>query len=292
MVRPPGLLQGDELPGVASSIAPPSPVVVSPVAPSGMLPPAKAGAVPNVDVTPSGPALAEGAGPQPESVGSPEEAKSLAEVAIVPSAWNIEPVPSAPTPGFGPTPGHVGLVVVTSVGAGLRPPAKSSVVPRGIPAPPTGASVPTAPMLFNGGVAMVSGVPMPGGLTCARLVLQPNKSTAATITDSVSWPPPPTHDGNRLRWVEALSLNCSVSTEIAAISPIHLVRRNFECTSRRTAREPWSQQHHKSGGPTWSLLGCQCGRNRCCGHLSLFPNAQGLMTPRPGAETWASFDSR
>src|SRR5262249_13058227 len=139
----PGLVQGDAPPGAETPIVPASPVVLSAAAPSGMLPPVKADAVPKVDVSPSGPAPAEAAAPQPESVATPAEARALVEGAMVPLPANSEAVPSAPTPGFAPAPGQVGPVV-TSVEAGLRPPAKSSVVPRGIPAPPIGASVPLA----------------------------------------------------------------------------------------------------------------------------------------------------
>jgi hypothetical protein len=139
------LVQGDKLPGAGNAIIPPRPIVLSAVAPSGTFPPVKASAVPKEDVSPSGPAPAEGAAPQPESVGSTEDAISLAEVDIVPLVANIEPVPSVPTPGIGPAPGQVGLAIAASVGAGLRPPAKSSVVPSGIPAPPIDASVVIAP---------------------------------------------------------------------------------------------------------------------------------------------------
>jgi hypothetical protein len=106
-----------------AAIVPARPVVLSALAPSGTFPPMKAGAVPKVDVTPSGPAPAEGVAPQPESVGSTEDAISFVEVAMVPLLANIEPVPSVPTPGFGPAPGQVGLGVFRSVGDGLRPPA-------------------------------------------------------------------------------------------------------------------------------------------------------------------------
>jgi hypothetical protein len=147
---------------------PASPVVLSAVPPSGMLPPVKAGAVPKVDVSPSGPAPAEGAALQPESVGSPEDAMSLVEVAMVPSPANNELVPSAPTPAIAPAPGQVGPAA-TSVGAGLRPPAKSSVVARGIPAPPIAAAAPVAmPIALVGDGAPVppkDGVaPASGGL--------------------------------------------------------------------------------------------------------------------------------
>jgi hypothetical protein len=96
-------------PGVEAPIVPARPVVLSAVAPSGTLPPEKAGAAPNVDVSPRGPAPAEGIAPQPESVGSTEDAISLVEVAMVPLPANIEPVPSVSTAGFGPAPGQVGL---------------------------------------------------------------------------------------------------------------------------------------------------------------------------------------
>jgi hypothetical protein len=193
------LVQGDTGPGAGTPIVPASPVVLSAVPPSGTFPPVKAGAAPKVDVNPSGPAPAEGAALQPESVGSPEDARSLVEVAMVPSPANSELVPSAPTPAFAPAPGQVGPAAV-SVGAGLRPPAKSSVVARGIPAPPT-AAVPVAmpialvgdgaPMPSKGrvtpasGVAAAPGVVMPGGLTCATAVPQPNKATPALQPNKV-----------------------------------------------------------------------------------------------------------
>jgi hypothetical protein len=119
VVRLPGLVQGDKPPGLEAPIVPARPAV----APSGTLPPEKARAAPNVDVSPRGPAPAEGVAPQPESVGSTEDAISLVEVAMVPLLANIEPVPSVPTPGFGPAPGQVGLGVLRSLGDGLRPPA-------------------------------------------------------------------------------------------------------------------------------------------------------------------------
>lgn len=98
VVRLPGLVQGDKPPGVEAPIVPARPVVLSALAPSGTLPPEKTGAAPNVDVSPRGPAPAEGVATQPESVGSTEDAISLVEVAMVPLPANIEPVPSVPTP--------------------------------------------------------------------------------------------------------------------------------------------------------------------------------------------------
>jgi hypothetical protein len=102
------LVQGDKLPGAGIATIPPRPVVLSAVAPSGIFPPVKTSAVPKEDVSPRGPAPAEGAAPQPESVGSTEDEISLAEVAMVPLVVNIEPVPSVPTPGIGLAPGQVG----------------------------------------------------------------------------------------------------------------------------------------------------------------------------------------
>jgi hypothetical protein len=174
-------------PGTGTPIAPPRPAVLSAVAPSGIFPPAKADAAPNVDVSPSGPAPAEGVAPQPESVGSTEDAISLVEVAMVPLPAKIEPVPSVPTPGLGPPPGHVGLGVVGSVGDGLRPPAKSSAVPRGIPAPPIDACVLIPPIgdglatLSDGCVAPAFGMLMPGRVTCASPAPLPSKVAIVTI---------------------------------------------------------------------------------------------------------------
>jgi len=123
VVKLPGLVQGDETPGVEAPFVPARPVVLSAVAPSGTLPPEKTGAAPNVDVSPRGPAPAEGVAAQPESVGSTDDAISLVEAAMVPLPANIELVPSVPTPGFGPAPGQVGLGLFRSLGDGLRPPA-------------------------------------------------------------------------------------------------------------------------------------------------------------------------
>jgi hypothetical protein len=83
------LVQGDKLPGAGIAISPPRPVVLSAVAPSGTFPPVKTSAVPKEDVRPRGPAPAEGAAPQPESVGSTEDEISLAEVAMVPLVVNL-----------------------------------------------------------------------------------------------------------------------------------------------------------------------------------------------------------
>jgi hypothetical protein len=174
-------------PGSGTPIVAPKPVVLSAVAPSGIFPPAKADAAPNDDVSPSGPAPAEGVDPQPESVGSTEDAISLVEVAMVPLPANIEPVPNVPTPGFGPAPGHVGLEVVGSVGDGLRPPAKSSAVPRGIPAPPIEACVLIPPIgdglatLSDGSVEPAFGVLMSGRVTCASPAPLPSKAAIVTI---------------------------------------------------------------------------------------------------------------
>jgi hypothetical protein len=165
------------IPGAGTPIVLPRPVVLSAVAPSGIFPPAKADASPNVDVSPSGPAPAEGVAPQPESAGSTEDAISLVEVAMVPLPANIEPVPSVPTPGLGPAPGHVGLGVVGSVGDGLRPPAKSSAVPRGIPAPPIDGLA----TLSDGCVAPAFGMLMPGRVTCASPAPLPSKVAIVTI---------------------------------------------------------------------------------------------------------------
>jgi hypothetical protein len=175
------------IPGAGTPIVPLRLVVLSAVAPSGIFPPAKADAAPNVDVSPSGPAPAEGVAPQPVSAGSTEDAISLVEVAMVPLPANIEPVPNVPTPGFGPAPGHVGLGVVGSVGDGLRPPAKSSAVPRGIPAPPIDACVLIPPIgdglatLSDGCVAPAFGMLMPGRVTCASPAPLPSKVAIVTI---------------------------------------------------------------------------------------------------------------
>ena len=204
VARLPGMLQVDKLPGAGTPMMPASPVVPSAVA-SRTRPPAKTGAVPEVDVTPSGPAPAAGAAPQPESEGSPDDEVSLVEVAKVPSAAKTEPVPREPMPGFVPAP--VGLVVA-SVEEGLRPQANSSVVPRGIPAPPIGASTPIAPVgdgiaepadcntvVLSG--ATVPGMPVPGAFVqsvsgtlvpgiptcCATLGRQVNDIVAVAIGD-------------------------------------------------------------------------------------------------------------
>jgi hypothetical protein len=95
VARLPGMLQVDKLPGAGTPMMSASPVVPSAVA-SRTRPPAKTGAVPEVDVTPSGPAPAAGAAPQPESEGSPDDEVSLVEVAKAPPAAKTEPVPREP----------------------------------------------------------------------------------------------------------------------------------------------------------------------------------------------------
>jgi len=181
--RAPGVPHNDELPGVGSTIVPPRPEVFSPLAPRGTLPPANRALVPKFDDSPSGPTPAEGVKAHPESavVGAGET--SLVDVAIVPSLANIEPVPSGPTPGLGLAPGQAGFAA-TSVGAGLSPPAKSSVVPSGTPAPPRAASAAFSPggagaaVLSSDGKA-VCDMPFWGAFICPKPVPHESRITVA-----------------------------------------------------------------------------------------------------------------
>jgi hypothetical protein len=166
-------LQDEMLPGAA--IVPPSPVVGSAVAPSGMFPPPKAAAAPVIEDNPNGPSPAVGAMLQLVLLDPP---RSLDDIDRVPSPLKIAPVPSVTTAAAlgQPPPG--------SVGDGLNPPPKRSVAPSGMPAPSRAAAAALAPGGGGAVVSLIAGrpvVPIEGAAICAKPGLHESRIAAITM---------------------------------------------------------------------------------------------------------------
>jgi hypothetical protein len=165
------------LPGVA--IVPPSPVVGSAVAASGMFPPPKAAAAPVIEDNPNGPSPAVGAMLQLVLL-VVDPPRSLDDIDRVPSPLKIAPVPSVTTAAaLGQPPG--------SVGDGLNPPPKRSVAPSGMPAPSRATAAALAPGGGGAVVSLIAGrpelavVPMEDAAVCAKPELHESRIAAMTM---------------------------------------------------------------------------------------------------------------
>jgi hypothetical protein len=178
--------------GTGTPIGPLSPALLRSVAPSGMLPPPRDVAA--VDVTAADP----GTDDKPDNTGNPVPAEpqpldiaGLVEFAVTPPPLNmLLGLAGLGLAGLGlagavPVVVMPGQVIVLSIGpsgAGLSPPAKSSVEPSGIPEPPTGDVRSIAP---SGDVVPAPGAgEAPRKLICATPGPVPSNASVAAMAST------------------------------------------------------------------------------------------------------------